>query len=139
MSAIYSLGPAALGLNVAALLTIRARSDLAREQGPGPDPQRFLLFLAIPTSGFLLAALAAFLASQSTDPPALAMPLLVVGAAALAQGIAQGLVARACLPRVEADAGQLGRAILFMAAPEVLTIGAFAWFITASAALASAA
>jgi F0F1-type ATP synthase membrane subunit c/vacuolar-type H+-ATPase subunit K len=127
--ALYALVPAAVGAGVALALVARSRKDAP----PGAGSSVAVLF-AVPASAFLLA-LIAVLVAQPGDATRLRAPLLGVGAAAFVQATAQGLVgARAVRDVAGGDPARLGRALVALALPEVLTVAALLWvFVTLGA------
>jgi F0F1-type ATP synthase membrane subunit c/vacuolar-type H+-ATPase subunit K len=119
---LYAAAPAAAGYALALILIFLAVRDFTLDAESKP---RAMIFAAVPASAVMIALVAAMQTAELDPLPR--VPLMTLGAAAFLCTAAQGFVASRGLPRVLKDPTRLGRALLPLAALEVLVILPFLW------------
>lgn len=124
---LHAVAPAAAGVALALLLLFRAGRDV-----PADLRGRLLVYASLPVTALLLAFVGAMQAAP-LDVATVRAPLLALGAAAFVQATAQGVLAARAVPSLAAEPEAFGRTLIPLAVPEVLTVGALLWVLTAAA------
>lgn len=122
-----ALVPALFGAAVGALLPWQAWREIADPDGRAAWRPLLVVLMAVPMSAPILALVGTLQAPDAT------VPLALLGAAALAQGVLQGVLARRAIARAPAPVPEaMGSAIVQVAIPEALTVAALAFVLLSS-------